>query len=341
MNFFSVACFTLLVGLVCASQLDMPQDPLSGLKVACKSRSMPDIQTLLAQYVAACPDGTELPIDIPCISQIVKKRSVELQNTLLEVFESDKKEAALRLGLIDAYMSLSGSSLEDVKALAIKTRNVAMSKALTLVHSAPFTITDLFKAVKDGNMELVEFILLASPTINEIMLKARIGSGHYHVVSYLESLRDTIGLSKGALQLNTGKILDDIIEYDLDIHSNNDRALRNNARMGRFEIVKYLVERGANIHADDDFAVIQCALNNYPDILNYLFQNGADICAKDNAALRLSVHYGYPEIVEYLVKNGANPHAVTESDLFNAKGTRYHDDIATFLKRWKRNHRSF
>ena len=56
-------------------------------------------------------------------------------------------------------------------------------------------------------------------------------------------------------------------------------ALRESARSGRFEIVKYLIDKGADIHADDDFALRESATRGNFEIVKYLVDKGTDIHA--------------------------------------------------------------
>lgn len=82
--------------------------------------------------------------------------------------------------------------------------------------------------------------------------------------------------------LNMIKIL---IEKGVDIHVDNDVALRYSVDKNYLNVVKYLVENGANIHANDNEALIHSAENGNLDMVNYLVENGANIHAQDDAAM--------------------------------------------------------
>lgn len=45
----------------------------------------------------------------------------------------------------------------------------------------------------------------------------------------------------------------------------------------RLEVVKYLVDKGVNIHADDDWALRTASLNRYYDMIKFLITQGANI----------------------------------------------------------------
>jgi len=322
MNFKNGAvCFTFLVGLVCASHKGL----LSSLMLACKSKNIGRIKFMLALHVATPFPKTDLPINMKIIKNSVEERNMVVQNAFLEDFEHEKREqAALKLGLIDSYLSLSGSSVYDLKNLAIETKNVAMLTALTLTRSAPFTITDLFRAVKKGDEELIKLILLVSPTINDIVSKA-FDSSNSNVISHLFGLGDVIYFdNEEILQLKaTSEQLNDIkhlIKNDQNsmygmkkyFHQGdaNDELALWAAEHGRLNIIKYLVERGANFRATKALQLsAQCG---HSEIVKYLDEKGASIHADNEFALRMSARNGFFEIVKYFVQRGADIHAMND-----------------------------
>jgi len=65
------------------------------------------------------------------------------------------------------------------------------------------------------------------------------------------------------------------ISLGVDIHTDNEYALRINARDGHLEVLKYLVEQAADIHACDEYALLESAENGYLEIVKYLVEQGA------------------------------------------------------------------
>jgi len=297
MNFFSVTCFTLLFGLAYARQPSMPERFISDLNTACETNDIATIQTLLAEYVVTplsprwLSSGTWAPIDVELIRNCVKERNLEFQNTLLNGIDSDKRaDAAFKLGFYDAFKSSPGKDtvltlcgkMNTEKSLAIKTGNMAMLKALSLIYPAPFTMTDLFNAVHLRDEEMVKFILSVSPTIQQIISK--LGTGIYtSTVQFLFSLSHSFFFFNGVLQIDPmDKLLSDIkflIESDVDIDAKN-QALQKSVSEGRLDFVKYLVERDANIHAQNDIALKIAENSGHSDIKNYLCQMYANIHAE-------------------------------------------------------------
>ena len=95
----------------------------------------------------------------------------------------------------------------------------------------------------------------------------------------------------------------------VDIHADDDYALRWAAEKGHFEIVKFLVENGANIHADGDSALCLAAEEGHFKIVKFLIKNGADIHAIGDYALCVAAENGHFKVVKFLLENGANIHA--------------------------------
>ena len=84
------------------------------------------------------------------------------------------------------------------------------------------------------------------------------------------------------------------------------------AQNGDLEIVKYLVNQGVNIHANDDEALRDASYNGQLEVVKYLVEQGADIHAKNDYALRYSSENGYLEIVKYLIEQGAYINALND-----------------------------
>ena len=99
------------------------------------------------------------------------------------------------------------------------------------------------------------------------------------------------------------------IEEGIDIHADDDWALRYAAFNGHLEVVQYLIDKGADIHAYDDYALRYAAINGYLEVVRYLIDNGANIHARNDDALRCAAFNGHLEVVQYLIDKGADIHA--------------------------------
>ena len=122
-----------------------------------------------------------------------------------------------------------------------------------------------------------------------------------------------------------------LIENGADIHAHTDIALILASESGHLEVVKYLVEQGANVHAGDDEALRWASKSGHLEVVRYLIENGADIHGFDDGPLRWASPKGHLEVVRYLVENGANVHADNDEALRWASENG-HLDVVKYLK---------
>jgi hypothetical protein len=122
-----------------------------------------------------------------------------------------------------------------------------------------------------------------------------------------------------------------IISQGINIHADNEYALRRFADNGHIDVVKFLVENGANIHADDDEALRLSASIGHIDVVKFLVENGADIHAIDDWALQLSAENGHIDVVKFLLENGADIHARNDYAL-SLSAENGHTEVAEYLK---------
>ena len=74
------------------------------------------------------------------------------------------------------------------------------------------------------------------------------------------------------------------------------------AEKGDLEMVRTLVEEsGVDIHYDNELALRVSAENGHLEVVKYLVERGADIDAREDEALFKSLKNGHFEIVEYLI----------------------------------------
>ena len=66
------------------------------------------------------------------------------------------------------------------------------------------------------------------------------------------------------------------VHYGVDIHVEDDAALREASVHGHIDLVKYLLSQGADIHARDDEALYFAAVNQHRRLFSYLISQGAD-----------------------------------------------------------------
>lgn len=83
--------------------------------------------------------------------------------------------------------------------------------------------------------------------------------------------------------------------------------------------IKVLLDRGlVNIHENNDYALRRAAASGYTNTVKFLLDNGADIHANNDDALRLAARAGFHPTVKLLVEKGANVAAVNDFELADA-----------------------
>ena len=82
---------------------------------------------------------------------------------------------------------------------------------------------------------------------------------------------------------------------------------------------KWMIKQGINIHADDDYALRWASLNGHIDVVKFLVKKGVDIHARNDYALTWASFNGHLKVVKFLVKNGADIHACNDIALIWAR----------------------
>lgn len=92
-------------------------------------------------------------------------------------------------------------------------------------------------------------------------------------------------------------------KFIIDIHANNDNALRQAVMKGYLDIVNYIVrEKGGNVNIDDGQLVISAARSGDINMLKYLVEEaGGEIQKYKNKALQKAIKGNHFDIVVYLV----------------------------------------
>jgi hypothetical protein len=100
-------------------------------------------------------------------------------------------------------------------------------------------------------------------------------------------------------------IVQKLIERGLDIHYNEDLALRRAIQGKANDVASYLIEQGANVRALGDAAINDAARAGSLELLKKIVSLGGDIQANEGACLTTAVEYNRPDIVTYLLNEGA------------------------------------
>ena len=156
--------------------------------------------------------------------------------------------------------------------------------------------TPLHWAVKNGNKEIVEYLINNGADINGKTFCPPLS----WAAIYNQPDMALLLIKKGA-DVNAK-----------DSYQNGATPLYLAAENGHFQIVKILIENGAEINTQTNNGVTplyQAAKNGFGEIVQLLIENGADINMKnknDETALHAATQTGSKEIAELLINNGAN-----------------------------------
>jgi ankyrin repeat protein len=109
-----------------------------------------------------------------------------------------------------------------------------------------------------------------------------------------------------AVTENNLEFVEFLIKNGVDIHINNDIAIRTACEKGFFEITKFLLENGANIHANDEYCIRYAAQNNHIEIVKLLYENHAQLITAKNNAMKHAIKSGNNEIIKYFLEKNKN-----------------------------------
>jgi ankyrin repeat protein len=175
-------------------------------------------------------------------------------------------------------------------------------------------------AAENGHLEIIKLLIENGAKIphKNRAFSLSVDNGHFDVVKFIFSKlknkdieNDTI-LHLGAVCGSLPLVKNSIEKYNVDIHSDDDYALRISANNGFTEIVRYLIDNGADIHANNNEALRHSARGRKLEVVKLLIKCKADIHANNNEALRGGIRKGNFEIVKLLIEH--QQHSIIQSD---------------------------
>ena len=105
------------------------------------------------------------------------------------------------------------------------------------------------------------------------------------------------------------------LQSGVDIHAENDKALRWASNHGHEEVVRLLLEQGADVHAESDEALRWASGCGHEAVVRLLLEQGADIHALNDSALQWASDRGHEAVVRLLLDQGADVHAENDEAL--------------------------
>jgi len=125
-----------------------------------------------------------------------------------------------------------------------------------------------------------------------------------------------------------------LIKHGANIHACNDSALCSASKNGHLEVVKLLVKYGADVHACNNCSLQYASEYGHLDVVKFLIYNGSNIHANDDWALRWASHNGHLDIVEYLISHGADIHASNNCAFKSANDNNHMDVVECLIKQY-------
>ena len=122
--------------------------------------------------------------------------------------------------------------------------------------------------------------------------------------------------------------------HGADVNMGNARALHAaiaSEDKNQLEVLSILLSNGVDVHRDNDFALRWACSRGRISVAQVLISNGADVNAGKNDALYQAAKNGHLRVVELLIRQGANPREA--KDAIKRAADRGHLQVATLLKR--------
>jgi hypothetical protein len=148
-------------------------------------------------------------------------------------------------------------------------------------------------------------------------------------ISHIIKRKNTILNNKIVVPIDSpNSFVNMILSYELDIHADNNYALKRAVCKGCVDIVECLIKYGADIH--NNHFVQLASSRGYLDVVECLIKHGADIHADNNLAIKWASEYGHLDVVKRLISHGADIHIQNDRPLFLASN-RGHLDVVKYL----------
>lgn len=166
----------------------------------------------------------------------------------------------------------------------------------------------LYEACNLGKIKIVDALMDSGAEIDESQngqngFLAACENGHLSVVMFLSN-------------------------RNVDIHTQEDKALINASSKGHWDMVDFLLDSGATVHAQNGAALVEAAIHNHGTVTQLLLENGANPDAKDSMALRFASDKGFKDVVQILLEYDANPAAQGNQAILWAHNKGHHDVVS-------------
>jgi len=161
----------------------------------------------------------------------------------------------------------------------------------------------IFKsAIIQGNLKVFKYMVSKGIDVhldNEFAFKYACAHGYLKIVKFIFNKGIDIDIcNKYGLKNSTEGGHIDVVNFLLAKKniSISDNILINTATRGHVEVVKILLKHDVNLHANNDCALRWAAESNHIDVVKVLLHAGADIHADNDYVINISKRYGYTEL---------------------------------------------
>lgn len=218
--------------------------------------------------------------------------NIEAQYKLLNKYsEYEKYSNPIKKPALDNFLLVGG-----IKENSFSLVNYALEKGADIngVSTHGWEDRPLTIAVKEQNLDMVKHLIEKGADIKYTLLN--ITETSPEILSYIFE-----------------EALHKIPFFDPNDFKNRNliKAVVN----GKYDIVKYLLDNGADIHTENDKALREASAEGKIKVVRLLLERGADIHANNDQALRLAARGGHLQVVKRLLEYGANPLIFTEAEL--------------------------
>ena len=133
-----------------------------------------------------------------------------------------------------------------------------------------------------------------------------------------------------AARLGYIPILKQGLSEGIDIHTNDDLAIRLAIISGKQDAIEFLLKNGANEQIFDNSLLRFASLYGETDVVKNLLHKGS--CDQETKihAINNAILHGYPSIVKLLLENGVSPTDNNNAILKVVKFCKYDEIIVLF-----------
>ncbi|XP_055634096.1 protein fem-1 homolog C-like [Toxorhynchites rutilus septentrionalis] len=223
--------------------------------------------------------------------------------------------ALLRQIRYDLFQEVSSRTGPFSRSLRSRLRRLPRYVRKELVDTEYEGCSSLFIACREGNIDMVEFLIMEC----DANIEQR-GTITYHMDETDGKLEDytvhNVTLLCCASESGNLQIVQYLVRLGCDVNASSDTGstpLRASCSILNAEIVQYLIENGADIHkpSSNGGTCLIDAIKSAP-LCQYLISKGADVNERDayeNTALHYAVTCWSFEMVRVLLDHGADPFA--------------------------------